>query len=88
MANIKSSIKRAKLIAGRTARNRSIKSSVRTAVKRFETALAKDPGAAGDTLRKASGSLDKAVSKGVIHRNAADRKKSRLARKLNTKSSQ
>ncbi|MGE5542640.1 MAG: 30S ribosomal protein S20, partial [Bacillota bacterium] len=43
MANIKSAIKRAKLTAGRTARNRSIKSGVRTAVKKFEAAAGQDP---------------------------------------------
>ncbi|MGE5485570.1 MAG: 30S ribosomal protein S20 [Ignavibacteriales bacterium] len=88
MANIKSAIKRAKLAAEKTARNKSIKSGVRTAVKKFEAAAAGDPATAVESLRKASSALDKAVTKGVIHRNAADRKKSRLARKLNAKSSQ
>lgn len=89
MANIKSAVKRARLAAARTARNRSTKSGVRTAVKKFETAAgAGDPSTAVELYRKASSLLDKAVSKGVIHRNAADRRKSRLARKLNAESSQ
>ncbi len=88
MANIKSAMKRAKLAAERTARNRSIKSSVRTAVKKFESALAQDAAAAADAYRKAASALDKGVTKGVVHKNAAARKKSRLARKLNAKASQ
>ncbi len=88
VANIKSAIKRAKLAAERTQRNKAIKSVVHTAVKRFETAVAGDGAAASESLRQAASEIDRAVTKGVVHRNTAARKKSRLARKLNAKASQ
>lgn len=85
MPNIKSAQKRAELAKKRTARNASIKSATRTAVKKFETAFEhKDPAASAASFRKAVIALDKAVSKGVLHKNTAARKKSRLARKFNS----
>ncbi|NPV72047.1 MAG: 30S ribosomal protein S20 [Firmicutes bacterium] len=89
MANIKSAIKRAKIAAEKTARNRSIKQSVKTAVKKFEAAVSgKDGGQSKDVLAEATSMLDRAVTRGVIHKNAASRKKSRLAKKLNVRTSQ
>lgn len=89
MANIKSAIKRIKLTRIRTERNRAIKSSVRTAVRKFENALSgKDPAKVVETLRAAMSRIDKAVTKGVIHPNTAARKKSRLARKAAAGTSQ
>jgi small subunit ribosomal protein S20 len=81
--NIKSAIKRVQLAKQRTLKNASLKSALRTSVKRFEEALATDPANAKLALQKASRSLDKAVSKGIVHKNAAARKKSRLTRRLN-----
>ena len=79
MANTRSAIKRIRQNEKRRVRNRTIRSQVRTAVK---TARA----AGGDTLRTAVAeairALDKAVTKGVVHRNTAARKKSALARRL------
>ena len=76
MPNIKSAMKRVKVSKKKNLRNRMIKSGVKTAVKKYEAALTEEQ------LSLASAALDKAASKGVIHKNAANRKKARLARKL------
>ena len=76
MPNIKSAIKRVKVSKKKNLRNRMIKSGVKTAVKKYEAALTQEQ------LSMASSALDKAATKGVIHKNAANRKKARLARKL------
>jgi small subunit ribosomal protein S20 len=84
MPNIKSAIKRVKVSRTRTLRNAAAKSALRTAIKKFEVALAnKDLENAQVLLRQATRSLDKAVTKGIIHKNKAARKKSRLMRKFN-----
>jgi small subunit ribosomal protein S20 len=84
MANIKSQIKRNRQNEARRVRNKSVRSALKTHVKRFEQAL--DTGekdAARQAYGAAARSLDKAASKGVIHKNKAATKKARLARKLN-----
>jgi small subunit ribosomal protein S20 len=84
MPNIKSAEKRAKQSEKRRLRNASQKSALRTAVKAAETAVANnDVEKAKEALLAATKKLDKAVSKGLIHKNAAARKKSRLAKKVN-----
>lgn len=83
MPNIKSAKKRVKVSAKKNLRNRMIKSSVRTSVKKFETALVADAATAGAQLIATTSAIDKAAAKGVIHKNAANRKKARLAKKLN-----
>ncbi|MDA8336566.1 MAG: 30S ribosomal protein S20 [Peptococcaceae bacterium] len=84
MPNIKSAEKRVELARKRTARNAAIKSATRTAVKKFETAFGQhDAPATAASFKKAAIALDKAVSKGVLHKNTAARKKSRLAKKAN-----
>lgn len=89
MPNIKSAIKRVKTNDKRRLQNASQRSALRTAVKTFETAAAsKNVESAKDALITASKKLDKAVSKGLIHKNAAARKKSRLAKQLNSLSAQ
>lgn len=89
MPNIKSAIKRVKVSEKRRLRNASHKSALRTAVKAFETAAAGDNvDNAKAALIAASKKLDKAATKGLIHKNAAARKKSRLAKKLNALSAQ
>ncbi|MCC2685269.1 MAG: rpsT [Paenibacillaceae bacterium] len=89
MPNIKSAIKRVKTSEKRRLRNASQKSSLRTAVKTFEKAAAgTDKDAAQEALRFAARKLDKAVTKGLIHKNAAARKKSRLAKRLNALSAE
>ena len=80
MANIKSQMKRIKTNEKARQRNKAVKSGLRTAVRRFEDAVA-----AGDSTKVAELSqaanrmLDKAVSKGVIHKNQAANRKSGLA---------
>lgn len=89
MPNIKSAIKRVKTNEKRRALNASQRSALRTAVKSADQALASsDVEAAKVALINASKKLDKAVTKGLIHKNAASRKKSRLAKKLNALSAQ
>ena len=84
MANIKSQIKRVKTNAKRTERNRAYKSEMRTFVRKFrEAAESGDQAKAQEALQAASRKLDKAVSKGVIHKNQAANKKSAMAKKLN-----
>ena len=80
MANIKSQIKRIKTNAKATERNRAYKSELRTAVRATRRAIAAgDKDLALDSLKTASRKLDKAVSKGVIHKNQAANRKSKLA---------
>ncbi len=82
MANNKSALKRIKTSAVRTARNRKIKSTVKTAVKKFQDATAQGSEETTEAYVKAQKTLDKAVAKGVLHKNSAARKKSRLAKKM------
>ena len=84
MPNIKSAIKRVKITKVRTLRNASARSALRTALRRFENALReRDMETAQFALRGATRSLDKAVTKGIVHRNYAARKKSRLTKRFN-----
>ncbi|NSL50267.1 30S ribosomal protein S20 [Calidifontibacillus erzurumensis] len=84
MPNIKSAIKRVKVSESRRAHNMSIKSDMRTAIKKVEALLVNnDIENAKSALLTASRKLDKAARKGLIHKNAAARQKSRLAKKLN-----
>jgi small subunit ribosomal protein S20 len=83
VANIKSQIKRNRTNEERRLRNKAVKSELRTAVRRVrEAATAGDQDKAAELLRAASRKLDKAVSKGVIHRNQAANRKSALAKTL------
>lgn len=82
MANIKSQLKRIKTNRRATERNKAIKSEVKTAIRRFrEAAASGDADAAKAALSTASVKLDKAASKGVIHKNQAANKKSAMAKK-------
>lgn len=84
MPNIKSAIKRVSVIEKKTLRNNMIKSGYRTAVRKFEEAVeAKDVKSAESLFVEASKKIDMACTKGVIVKNTAARKKSRLAKKLN-----
>jgi small subunit ribosomal protein S20 len=83
VANIKSQLKRIKTNAIRTERNKSVKSELRTWIRKFQTAAESgDASAAASALKVASVKLDKAVSKGVIHKNNAANKKSSMAKKV------
>lgn len=89
MPNIKSAEKRVRITARRSLRNISIRSALRTSIKKFETTLVQsDVEQARLALKAATRALDKAATKGVIHRNAADRKKSRLTLRLNKAANQ
>ena len=84
MANIKSQIKRNRQNEARRVRNKSVRSALRTHVKRFEEAVdSGDRDAAAAEYREDTQALDKAAAKGVIHKNKAANKKARLARRLN-----
>ncbi|UFJ38876.1 30S ribosomal protein S20 [Brevibacillus humidisoli] len=84
MPNIKSAIKRTKQIEKRRLHRASQKSDLRTAVKTVEKAIAaNDVELAKNSLVVAVKKLDKAATKGLIHKNAANRQKSRLMKKLN-----
>lgn len=84
MANIKSQIKRNITNEKARVRNQAIRSAVRTEIRKFrETIEAGDKGAAEAQLRTASRALDKAVTKGVFHRNNAANKKSAMALAFN-----
>ena len=84
MANIKSQIKRNKTNEKARLRNRAVKSELKTYVRRTREAIAAgDKATATTALHEASRKLDKAVSKGVIHRNQAANRKSKLAAQVN-----
>ncbi|KWZ84044.1 ribosomal protein S20 [Heyndrickxia coagulans] len=80
--NIKSAIKRVKVNEKNYAQNTAAKSAMRTAVKKFEAAVENNDENAKALLVDAVKRLDKAASKGLIHKNAASRQKSRLMKKL------
>ena len=82
MPNIKSAKKRVKVSEKKNLRNRMIKSAVRTSVKKFDAAVAADAATASAQLSATTSAIDKAAAKGVIHKNAANRKKARLAKQL------
>src|SRR3954453_7764821 len=83
VANIKSQIKRIGQNERRRVRNKAVKSELKTAVRRFrEAAQAGDTATATTALRDASRLLDKAASKGVIHKNQAANRKSAMAQQV------
>ncbi len=86
MANHKSALKRVGITAKENLRNRMGTSQVKTAVKSFDQALASDDKAGIATAYvNAVSTVDKAAAKGVMHKNAANRKKAQLAIKLAAK---
>ncbi|MCI6240570.1 MAG: 30S ribosomal protein S20 [Wujia sp.] len=84
MANIKSAKKRILVIETKTLRNKTIKSKIKTLVKKVELAVAEnDKAAAEAALKVATSEISKAASKGVFHKNTAARKISRLTLAVN-----
>lgn len=84
MANIKSAKKRVLITEKRTARNKAIRSKVKTSVKKVYAAIeAGEKAAALEALKAATAELDKAETKGVYHKNMTARKVSRLAKAVN-----
>ncbi len=85
MPNIKSAIKRVSVIEKKTLQNNMVKSAYKTAIKTFEAAIAEgDKSKAEKAFQEAVKKVDQACTKGVIKANTASRKKSTLAKKLNT----
>ena len=83
MANIKSQIKRNKTNEKAHERNKAVKSELKTLVRQTREAVAAgDKAAAEKSLKKASVKLDKAVSKGVLHKNQASNRKSAIAKQV------
>lgn len=84
MANTKSAEKRNRQAQKRRARNVNVRTTVKDAVKNMrDTLTTKDTAKTGDALKAATRTLDKAASKGVIHKRAASRRISRLAKAAN-----
>lgn len=84
MANIKSAMKRAKTNEISRLRNKTVKTNLKTCVKKFDLAVAEgNTEAAQEAFRLATKKIDMAVTKGILHKNTAARKKSTLARILN-----
>ncbi len=81
MANIKSQKKRNKTNAKAHERNKAVKAELKTRVKQADAAIGTDDD--GEALRAAVKRIDMAASKGIIHKNAAARKKSRLMKRVN-----
>lgn len=81
MANSKQAIKRIRQNEAVNAQNVTVKSAMRTAMKKAETAIANNDENANALLKDAIQKLDKAANKGLIHKNTAARQKSRLTKK-------
>ena len=82
MANIQSQIKRNKQNEKRRIGNRNVRGAARTAVNQARASLTKNAPESKEAVLKAISTLDKAAEKGVIHKNAAARRKGRLMKKL------
>ncbi|MBQ2581018.1 MAG: 30S ribosomal protein S20 [Ruminococcus sp.] len=82
MPNIKSAKKRVKVIETKTARNKAIKSDLKTALKKAEAAVNDNAENKAEVVKAAIKKVDMACTKGIMHKNKAARKKSQLAKKL------
>ncbi|HOO61099.1 MAG TPA: 30S ribosomal protein S20 [Bacillota bacterium] len=83
MPNIKSACKRVKVTEKKTAANKMKKSEIRTVIKKATVSVAASADNSAELMKDAQVALDRAASKGYIHKNAAARKKSRLAKAAN-----
>lgn len=83
MPNIKSAKKRVKVIATKTLINKAANSELKTTLKKANAAIANNNANKAEAVRVAVKKLDQAVAKGILHKNAAARKKSQLAKKAN-----
>lgn len=81
--NIKSAKKRVKVIATKTAQNKSIKSALRTAIKKAYNAVDTNAENKAEAVRFAVKKIDQAAAKGILHKNTAARSKSNLVKRLN-----
>ncbi|MEI5995488.1 MULTISPECIES: 30S ribosomal protein S20 [Enterococcus] len=82
MPNIESAIKRVRTNANKNAQNSSQKNAMRTAIKKFEDAVAAGADNVDALYKEAAKAVDMAETKGLIHKNKASRDKSRLSKKL------
>ncbi|MDY6072527.1 MAG: 30S ribosomal protein S20 [Eubacteriales bacterium] len=85
MPNIKSAIKRVSVTKTKTLQNKIVKTKVKNSIKKFEAAVAEGSDNLQAQYLETVSQIDRAVSKGVLHKNNAARKKSRLAKHLNNK---
>jgi small subunit ribosomal protein S20 len=83
MPNIKSAEKRVKTQAARAMRNKAVKTNLKTTLKKADAALVKYDDSTPETVKIAVKKLDQAVAKGILHKNNAARKKSKLVKQLN-----
>ena len=83
MPNIKSAKKRVKVIKKKTLINQMVKSQLKTAIKKFEISLSEGKDTASDAYKIAIKKIDQAAARGILHKNTAARKKSKLTLKLN-----
>ena len=83
MPNIKSAKKRVKVIATKTARNKAIKSNLKTTVKKAYAAIEANAANKAEAVRLATKKIDQAAAKNIMHKNTAARWKSALAKRLN-----
>ncbi|MCL2140904.1 MAG: 30S ribosomal protein S20 [Dehalococcoidia bacterium] len=83
MANTKSAIKEIRVANARQERNKAVRSRTKTTVRKAESSISTGSTEASEDVKRAISSLDKASSAGIIHANAAARKKSRLVKKFN-----
>lgn len=83
MPNIKSAKKRVKVIQVKTLRNKAFNSALKTEMKKANAAVESNDGNKAEAVRLAVKKIDQAVTKGILHKNNAARKKAALMRKLN-----
>ena len=83
MPNIKSAKKRVKVIATNTLINKAANSELKTTIKKANAAIENNDANKAESIRVAVKKIDQAVAKGILHKNAAARKKSQLAKKAN-----
>ncbi len=88
MPNIKSAKKRVRVIATKTARNKAIKTNLKTNIKKAELACSTGSEDRAAAINMAMKRIDQAAAKGVLHKNTAARRKSALAKKLNAANAQ
>jgi len=84
MANLKSSKKDVRRIAVKTAVNKSVRTSLKTYIKKVRTAAASEEGNLNEVVANAAKQIDKAAKRGIIHKNQAARRKSRMMKAANT----
>ena len=83
LANVKSAKKRIRVIKTKTLQNQMFKSQLKTTIKKFDASLAEGREAADVAYKNVIKKIDQAVSRGILHKNTAARKKSQLTLKLN-----